>query len=208
MSSIGTRKIVVFAHHQVMLNGLAHALDNKKTGYITITGKTSTSNRGDAIQSFQTDPSIKIALISILAGNCGITLTAANLVIFAELSWTPGTIAQAEDRVHRIGQTHDIVEIEYLICKNTVDSHIWRLLKQKHETLCRLGVGKKDQMDVVTVDDVIDSSVLEEDDWDEDDFECIEAELEDLSDLEIKKDETIKEVDFGDLDFDDESSDD
>jgi len=68
-------------------------------------------------------------LISILAGNCGITLTAANLVIFAELSWTPGTIAQAEDRVHRIGQTHDIVEIEYLICKNTVDSHIWRLLK-------------------------------------------------------------------------------
>ena len=39
---------------------------------------------------FQKDEKVLVALLSITAANAGITMTAAQLVIFAELSWNPG----------------------------------------------------------------------------------------------------------------------
>jgi hypothetical protein len=50
--------------------------------------------------------------------------------VFAELYWTPGVMLQAEDRIHRIGQT-EAVEIHYLTADETTDSALWKLVKKK-----------------------------------------------------------------------------
>ncbi len=50
--------------------------------------------------------------------------------MFAELYWTPGVMLQAEDRIHRIGQT-EAVEIHYLTADETTDSALWKLVKKK-----------------------------------------------------------------------------
>ncbi|XP_008800330.1 SWI/SNF-related matrix-associated actin-dependent regulator of chromatin subfamily A-like protein 1 isoform X2 [Phoenix dactylifera] len=97
-------KFLIFAHHQPMIDAIHQFLLKKKVGCIRIDGGTPSSSRQALVSDFQEKDNFKAAVLSIKAGGVGLTLTAASTVIFAELSWTPGDIIQAEDRTHRIGQ--------------------------------------------------------------------------------------------------------
>ena len=62
----------------------------QKHGYIRIDGRTPSEQRDVFANRFQTDDSIKVAILSITAANAGLHLTAASLVVFGELFWNPG----------------------------------------------------------------------------------------------------------------------
>ena len=51
------------------------------------------------------------------------SFTEGKIVVFAELSWSPGDLEQCEDRIHRIGQK-EMVQILYLVAKETMDEHM------------------------------------------------------------------------------------
>ena len=115
--------------------------------YIRIDGTVQPVVRGQLVRKFQTCSRSRVALLSMTAAGVGLTLTAASTVLFAELHWTPGVLAQAEDRAHRIGQTHSSVQIIYMICKDpkvSVDSILWNMLGKKINTLDQIidGSGK------------------------------------------------------------------
>ncbi|PBC26166.1 SWI/SNF-related matrix-associated actin-dependent regulator of chromatin subfamily A protein [Apis cerana cerana] len=93
------------------------------------------------IDKFQNNDSYIAAVLSITAANAGITLTAAQLVIFAELFWNPGILCQAEDRVHRIGQYKNVI-IQYLIAKHTADDYLWPLIQKKMNVLNEVGLDQ------------------------------------------------------------------
>ncbi|XP_001945056.2 SWI/SNF-related matrix-associated actin-dependent regulator of chromatin subfamily A-like protein 1 [Acyrthosiphon pisum] len=135
------KKFIVFAHHQKVINGICDVLENNETYYIRIDGKTSSEERKCVCDQFQSEDMYRVAVLSICAANSGITLTAAKLVIFAELYWNPGILTQAEDRAHRIGQA-ETVTIQYLLAKGTADDHIWPLIQSKLSVLNKAGLSK------------------------------------------------------------------
>ncbi|KAK4387956.1 SWI/SNF-related matrix-associated actin-dependent regulator of chromatin subfamily A-like protein 1 [Sesamum angolense] len=140
-------KFLIFAHHQPMIDAIHKFLLKKKVGCIRIDGSTPAASRQALVTEFQEKDSVKAAVLSIKAGGVGLTLTAASTVIFAELSWTPGDIIQAEDRAHRIGQVSS-VNIYYLLASDTVDDIIWDVIQSKLENLGQMLDGHENSLEV------------------------------------------------------------
>jgi SWI/SNF-related matrix-associated actin-dependent regulator 1 of chromatin subfamily A len=104
-----TQKVIVFAHHKAMMDSVQAICEKTKSKFIRIDGAVPATKRFELVEKFQNNAEIKVAILSITAASTGIDLTAANVVIFAELYWEPGTMQQAEDRTHRIGQKNAVL---------------------------------------------------------------------------------------------------
>lgn len=83
-------KFIVFAHHYEVLDQLEDLMLKSLTSYIRIDGQIGMERRHEAVVKFQSDPKCLAAILSLTSSSQGITLTAANTVVFAELAWTPG----------------------------------------------------------------------------------------------------------------------
>src|SRR5207249_1398180 len=76
---------------------------------------------------------MRVALLSIMAANNGITLTAADIVLFSELTWDPSALFQGEDRAHRIGRCDKVI-VKYIVAKDTIDDLMWSVITKKIHT--------------------------------------------------------------------------
>ncbi|XP_043851021.1 SWI/SNF-related matrix-associated actin-dependent regulator of chromatin subfamily A-like protein 1 isoform X2 [Dromiciops gliroides] len=137
----GKEKLLVFAHHKLVLDAISDELEKKQIGYIRIDGATPSADRQALCQQFQLSKPCAVAVLSITAANMGLTFSAADLVVFAELFWNPGVLIQAEDRVHRIGQTSSVT-IHYLVAKGTADDYLWPLIQEKIKVLGQAGLSE------------------------------------------------------------------
>ncbi|KAL0821998.1 hypothetical protein ABMA28_005384 [Loxostege sticticalis] len=134
-------KFLVFAHHKNMIDAICSTLDEERVHYISIVGSTPPAARADLVDRFQHTASCRCAVLSITAANSGLTLTAANLVLFAELHWNPGILTQAESRAHRIGQQGGVCA-RYLLAPGTADDAIWPMLQNKLNVLNDVGLSR------------------------------------------------------------------
>ena len=79
---------------------------------------------------FMTDKSCKVLLGTMSAMGTGLTLTAANTVIFLDDPWNRAVKDQCEDRVHRIG-TKESPNIITIMCKGTIDERVNNIVYRK-----------------------------------------------------------------------------
>jgi SWI/SNF-related matrix-associated actin-dependent regulator 1 of chromatin subfamily A len=106
-------KVLIFAHHRVVMDKIAEYLKQGDIEHIRIDGRSTGRHRHASVLNFQSSSTCRVALLAITAAGVAITLTAASTVFFAEMFWTPGSLVQAEDRAHRIGQLNTVKVIYF-----------------------------------------------------------------------------------------------
>lgn len=128
-------KVVVFAHHREVVAQLMESL--KEFNPVKVVGGMDGKEKDEAEQRFQTDPQCRVFVGNIIAAGTGLTLTASDTAVFAELDWTPGNLIQASDRIHRIGQKNACL-IQMFVTKDTLEEYMLRRLVEKKEVCERV----------------------------------------------------------------------
>lgn len=123
------KKVIVFSNWTQMTTPIFDRLSEKYNGLL-ITGATKDNVRQEYVNQFQNDSSCNFIVGTIGAMGTGLTLNAASTVIFVDEPWTMAAKAQAIDRAHRIGTSHNVTVIT-LICKDTIDEKIHELVEKK-----------------------------------------------------------------------------
>ena len=122
------KPLVVFTHHLDVMEQIADELTDMNIELIH--GGISAEKRTDIVANFQANE-YDVLICSITAANMGITLTAADTVVFVEREWVPAYEEQAEDRILRIGATGDTVWATYLSVDGTIDQKFHNLVEAK-----------------------------------------------------------------------------
>ena len=125
-------KVVVFAHHTDIVDGLLSGL--AAFNPVRVVGADKPEARQAAVVRFQTDPQCRVFVGNIKAAGVGLTLTAASHVIFVESSWTPSDIQQCADRCHRIGQKNSVL-VEILTIHKSIDAHMLHSALRKMDVI-------------------------------------------------------------------------
>ncbi|KPA73668.1 putative DNA excision/repair protein SNF2 [Leptomonas pyrrhocoris] len=119
------RKSLVFSHSKRVLRLLGCLLTDWGVTHLQVDSDTPSEHRFAAVQRFNDDPSVWVCLLTRRVGGIGLTFTAATAVVLLDPSWNPSADAQAVDRVHRIGQTGDVVVYRLVTC-GTVEEKVYR----------------------------------------------------------------------------------
>jgi SWI/SNF-related matrix-associated actin-dependent regulator 1 of chromatin subfamily A len=128
-------KIVLFAIHRVVINQLRDEL--KDFHPLVLWGGITDKQKQQAIDRFQKQPKYRVFIGNIHAAGPSITLTAANQILFAEQSWTPGDNAQAAMRCHRIGQKN-AVNVRVVSLEDPLDERIQTTLMRKTKEITEI----------------------------------------------------------------------
>lgn len=125
------KKVVVFCRFVKDIERIEKVIQEKfNLEPLILSGSVPMSERDGLVQRFQNDKSEKIFIAQIQAGSLGIDLTAASVAIFYSLDYGYANYVQAQDRLHRIGQTNKVTYY-HLVVPRTIDSLTLSILKEK-----------------------------------------------------------------------------
>lgn len=127
--SIGNEQCIIFAKYKHEVEDIERMLEANEYTYAEFTGRLNQRKRQDSLQRFK--DGVQFLIANKMCGAYGLNLQFCRNVIFYDNDFDFATRSQAEDRVHRIGQTQDVY-IYDIIAAGTIDSFISDNLDGKH----------------------------------------------------------------------------
>ena len=126
-------KAIIWAHYQWDIKDIIKEIVkvHGPGSVVDYYGLTPQDERQGNIKKFQNPTnSVRFLVGTPKTGGYGITLTAANTVIYYSNGYDLEKRLQSEDRAHRIGQSKSVTYVD-LICDDTVDEKIVKSLRKK-----------------------------------------------------------------------------
>ena len=124
-----SQKVLVFVPFKHTIDMLTERL--RKDGVTTevIRGDVSAGNRTDIFRRFQNDPDPRVLVIQPQSAAHGVTLTAANTIVWWGPTSSLETYLQANARIHRAGQKHKCTIIQ--LAGSAAEKRIYRMLDER-----------------------------------------------------------------------------
>ena len=125
-------KAIIWAHYQYDIKNIIKEIEKVygPGSVVDYYGLTPKEVRQDHITKFQGDPKCRFFVGTPATGGYGITLTAANTVIYYSNGYDLEKRLQSEDRAHRIGQKKPVTYVD-INAEDTVDEKIVKALRKK-----------------------------------------------------------------------------
>ncbi|CAD6259487.1 unnamed protein product [Miscanthus lutarioriparius] len=127
-------KAIVFTQWTGMLDLLERSLSSNHIEFRRLDGSMPLNVREKAVKEFNTDPEVRVIIMSLKAGNLGLNMVAACHVLMLDPWWNPSAVDQAVDRAHRIGQTRPVT-VSRLTVKDAVEDRILSLQEGKRKMI-------------------------------------------------------------------------
>lgn len=125
-------RVLIYFQMTKMMDLFEEYLVRREYHYLRLDGSSKIIQRKELVEEWQKNDEAFIFILSTRAGGVGINLTAADTVVFYDSDWNPTVDQQAMDRVHRLGQTKDVV-VYRLITKNSIEERIMEKANKKDE---------------------------------------------------------------------------
>ena len=122
-----SHKVLVFVPFTHTINLLREHLEKHNISCDVINGSVNPNKRTDIVNKFQTDPEPQVLIIQPAAASHGLTLTAANTVIWYAPVTSVETYLQANARINRPGQKNAMTVVH--ICGSEVEDRLYKMLR-------------------------------------------------------------------------------
>jgi SNF2 family DNA or RNA helicase len=123
-------KVVVFVRFVTDYQRISAALDKEGIIHRILSGSVPPQRRDSIVREFAEEEDVRVFVAQIQAGSLGIDLTAADVAIFYSLDYNAANYWQAQDRLHRHGQSKKVTYY-HLIAPGTIDKIALKVLEEK-----------------------------------------------------------------------------